>query len=87
MTGERSGSPRWYRNAGRAYHAAAADWVSTGLAVCGANIGRAGYVWSRDSVPPSACRRCHAKVAPAPAPAQKPGVTEITELPAPDPVQ
>ena len=62
----------WYRNAGRGdnpgrkvnlnpnrprFHKAREDWIRSGLAVCGADIRRAGFVQVR-GIPSHACQRC-----------------------------
>jgi hypothetical protein len=54
---------RWYRNAGRGkYHKTTRDWVRSGLAVCGADIGRAGFTAKAgelDRIPHTKiCRHC-----------------------------
>jgi hypothetical protein len=75
----------WYRNATRndrtgsnftgagttvAYHAARADWIRSGRALCGVNISRPGYTISADLADYEAklasphyryCRRCQRK--------------------------
>lgn len=56
----------WYRNGtSRTYHAPSADWVRTGLAVCGADIGRAGYATTnpRGTAGKHPCRKCIKKLA------------------------
>ncbi len=36
----------WFRNAGsKRLHKPASDWVRSGRAVCGRDIGRAGFAW------------------------------------------
>jgi len=63
----------WYRNAGRGddgrrvnllkgrpkFHEARADWVRSGLATCGADIRRAGFVTTTPTQE-RACARCWA---------------------------
>jgi hypothetical protein len=59
--------PPWYRNQGRRhlYHHPSSDWVRTGLALCGINIGKAAYVANHEEVfvrGYRVCRKCLKKL-------------------------